>query len=218
MTTDSAPSGVSRSTAQQVRPITVGAERTDILAAPDDYAAIFQIRRSIVCPDLLEPALLGSLLERCRRGHFVAEHVERIGSREVESPQRAGSALNIVLSRVPFLRWVEAATGCEGLVRVEGRVVQTRANGSDRLDWHNDLDAGPRRLGMTISLSDAPYDGGDFELREVATREMLTHYHHDRAGTALIFDVHRALEHRVLPILAGGPRRVFTGWFMQREA
>ena len=138
----------------RTRPIAVGAERTDCLEAPDDYFGMFQRRRSIVYPDLLEPGLLASLLDRCRRGGFVAEHVARIGWREVEAPQRVGGALNILLSRAPFLRWVEAATGCEGLVRAEGRVVQTRANGTDRLDWHNDMDVGPRRLGVTIDLSE----------------------------------------------------------------
>ena len=30
----------------------------------------------------------------------------------------------------------------------------------------------------------------------------------------LIFRVSSKLEHRVLPLTAGGPRRVFTGWAM----
>ena len=200
------------------RLIAIGAQRTDILVAPDGPAHDFERQRAIECRDLLTPDLLASLLDRCRRGRFVADHVERLGSREVEAPQRVGAALNILLSHPLFLRWVEAVTGSHALDRVEGRVVQTRANGMDALDWHNDTHddaAGARRLGITVNLSDAAYEGGGFELRRIGTREMLIRYRHDRAGTALIFAIAGDLEHRVLPLTSGGPRRVFTGWFVQ---
>lgn len=200
------------------RPIAIGAQRTAILVPPDGPAEDFERQRAIECRELLDPDLLASLLDRCRRGRFVADHVDRLGSREVEAPQRVGAALNIVLSRPPFLRWVEAVTGSHGLDRVEGRVVQTRANGIDALDWHNDTHddaAGARRLGITVNLSEAAYEGGGFELRTAATREILTRYRHARAGTALIFAIAGDLEHRVLPVASGGPRRVFTGWFVQ---
>lgn len=200
------------------RPIAIGAQHTAILVLPDGPARVFQRHRAIECRDLIEPDLLASLLDRCRRGSFVADHVDRLGSREIEAPQRVGAALNIVLSRLPFLHWVEAVTSSRGLHRVEGRVVQTRANGMDALDWHNDTHddaAGARRLGITVNLSDAAYEGGGFELRTTATQEMRTRYRQDRAGTALIFDIAGDLEHRVLPLASGGPRRVFTGWFVQ---
>ena len=33
-------------------------------------------------------------------------------------------------------------------------------------------------------------------------------------GAMLIFEVSRRCEHRVHPLTGGGPRRVFTGWFI----
>ncbi|TCP65995.1 MULTISPECIES: 2OG-Fe(II) oxygenase [unclassified Sphingomonas] len=200
------------------RPIAIGAQRTEILVAPAGAAQDFKRQRAIECRDLIAPDLLASLLDRCRRGGFVADHVDQLGSREVEAPQRVGAALNIVLSRPSFLHWIEVVTGCHDLHRVEGRLVQNRANGLDALDWHNDTHddaAGARKLGITINLSDAAYEGGSFELRMTGTQETLVRYRHDRAGTALIFDIASDLEHRVLPLASGGPRRVFTGWFVQ---
>jgi hypothetical protein len=205
----------------EVRPIAVGPQRTDVRAPPDALAQVFLRHRAIECRDMLDPDLLASLLERCRRGSFVADHVDQLGWREVEAPQRVGAALNIMLSRPAFLRWIEAVTGRHDLRRVEGRVVQTRANGRDALDWHNDTHddaAGARRLGITVNLSATAYEGGDFELRLAGTHAMVTRYRHDRAGTALIFDIAGDLEHRVLPVSSGGPRRVFTGWFVQRSS
>lgn len=195
------------------RPLQVGARQTEILEPPEGYAALFRKHHAIVCRDLLDPALLATLLARCRSGRFVDESVTRLGTREVEAPQRVGRALNVLLNRAPLLRWLEAATGCAPLDSVAGRVVQTRANDHDALDWHDDLNEPNRRLAVTINLSDAPYRGGTFELREAASGALCLSHLHARAGDALIFAVRRGLEHRVLPLLSGGPRRVYAGWF-----
>lgn len=199
------------------RPVAIGALRTDLSAAPEAYAPIFARHRAIECPDLVATDFLAGLIDRCRRGGFVAEDVEWLGSREIETPERVGIALSIALGRPSFLRWIEAVTGHRGLERVSGRVVQARANAIDALDWHDDRYDKARRLAIVVNLSDAGFDGGGFELREVATGRMLTTYRHQRAGTALIFDVADDIEHRVLPVTGGGPRRVFTGWFMASD-
>ncbi|WP_162233337.1 2OG-Fe(II) oxygenase [Sphingomonas sp. Leaf33] len=122
--------------------------------------------------------------------------------------------MTIALARPPMLRWLEAVTGCGPLTRVDGRVIQARANGIDALDWHDDRGNVDRRLAITIDLSDTGYDGGLFELREVASQRLLTTHRHDRPGSALIFDVADDIEHRVQPVTRGGPRRVYTGWFL----
>lgn len=200
------------------RPAQVGASETVILEAPDRWAAIFQSQQALVARDLVDPTLLSALVHRCRTGVFVEDHVAGIGAREVEAPQRVGRVLNLALGRPNLLRWLEAVTGARALVRVEGRVVQLRANDLDELAWHNDMDGEHRRLAVTIDLSDAPYTGGEFELREARTHKRLMRFHHDRPGTALIFAVRRDLEHRVTPLRSGGPRRVYTGWFFDSPA
>jgi hypothetical protein len=199
------------------RPACVGPELTQILEAPEGWAADFQTRQALVARDLIDPGLLATLIERCRAGRFIDDYVGGIGSRQVEAPQRVGRVLNLALSRPNFLSWVEQATGMRPLAKVEGRVVQLRANGADQLAWHNDMDGHHRMLGVTIDLSDAPFAGGAFELRETRTGKPLLRFDHDNPGTALIFTVSPALEHRVLPLTSGGPRRVFSGWFFDSE-
>jgi hypothetical protein len=39
-------------------------------------------------------------------------------------------------------------------------------------------------------------------------------HHHASPGEALVFEVSPALEHRVTPLTAGGPRTIFAGWFL----
>jgi len=199
----------------EVRPFTIGVTTTQLLQPPEAVRDEFARRRSILCHDAIEPGFLATLQGLCNRGGFMPDSVEGLGDREVEQPQRAGGAISLALQREGLRRWLEAATGCGPLGKVEGRVVQTRANGHDQLDWHNDLQDPRRRLAITANLSEAPYEGGLFQLRAVVTREMLTEHLHAERGTVLIFDISRDLEHRVLPLTRGGPRRVYTGWFFR---
>ena len=63
-------------------------------------------------------------------------------------------------------------------------------------------------------MADLPYEGGAFEMRRKGTEDLLMRHIHRDMGTALIFQVGAELEHRVCSVIAGGPRRVFAGWFL----
>jgi len=197
------------------RAFTIGASSTEVLEDPEPYRTQFSRAHAIVVRGCFEPALLDKLLQRCRETSFSVDDANGLGNREVESPQRVGAALNLLLGRSTLLGWLEAVTGHRPLVRAAGRLVQARANGADHLTWHDDHDLPGRKLGMVISLCEADYDGGIFEMRRKGTVEPLCTYKHETAGSALIFDIDRTLEHRVTPVTAGGPRRVYAGWFMQ---
>ena len=196
-------------------PLTIGFEKTEIRDSPETFAATFLRNKAIVLPKLISQPLIGKLVQRCRTGRFIPDTVEGLGTREVEAPQIVGGAITLLLRRPAVLRWVEEATGCGPLATVVGRVVQTRANDGDRLRWHDDLDDTGRRLGVTIGLSDTPHGGGEFQIRSRRESDVTFSFHHGTAGTGLIFDIRTELVHRVMPLLEGGPRRVYTGWFMQ---
>lgn len=200
------------------RPFVIGAASTEILEPAENFRSRFATARSILCPEAIEPRFLATLSGLCDRGSFVPDTVENLGDREVERPQRAGGAITLALRRAGLMRWIEAATSCGPLASVEGRVVQARPNNHDRLDWHDDRHDPRRRLAVTVNLTESPYEGGLFELRTVHGHDVLTTHHHAAPGTMLVFDVAPDLEHRVLPVAAGGPRRVYTGWFIRAAA
>ena len=196
-------------------PFVVGAYQTLVYAPPERLAAEFALHRAIACRGAIEPGLLSSLMRFCRDGSFLSDEVKGLGHREVESPQRAGRVITLALKRAALISWLEGVAGCGPLGNVEGRVVRALANNHDQLVWHDDLDDPCRRLAITINLSEQAYEGGLFELRDKRTHDIRATHHHLEPGTALVFDVAPDVEHRVLPVTAGGPRCVYTGWFFK---
>ena len=193
----------------------IGAMQTRICLDAGEAAESFAQHRALVCNGVLDPPFLATLQKICGRAQFTSDEVEGVGHREIEVPPRAGGALTLALKRANLLRWIQDVTRCGPIRSVEGRVVQTHPNAQDQLLWHNDLNDPRRRLAITIHLGVQPYEGGMFELRVAKTGEILLRHRHLEPGSALILDVARGLEHRLLPVTSGGPRRVYAGWFLE---
>lgn len=160
--------------------------------------------------------LLAALDTLGQRATYVGQQVPQIGHRWVDSRELAATAMKVAVCRPAFLRWVEAVTGCGPTASMAAWVAETRPGGDDHLGWHRDTGAN-YAVGMTVHLGADSYEGGIFELREVATG--IVRYRHDRAhrGDVLLFDIDQRLEHRVTPVTAGAPRRVFTGWLLKAD-
>lgn len=200
--------------ANLIAPFRIGNAATEILADPGGVSEGFQQARSIGVLDGFAPPLLRALLDQCRRASWVSNMIGSLGTREEEMPERVGPVIRLMLARPEMLRWVEAVTGCGPLATVTGRVAQTRPGSGQGLGWHSDRGDPLRRLAVTVNLTDTPYEGGLFELRTTPGHELLRVHHHAEPGSVLIFRIDRGLEHRLLPVTSGGPRRVFAGWFM----
>jgi hypothetical protein len=195
----------------------IGMHKTELLQPPEASLEGFQRIRALECRDAIDPPMLDLVMRQADRSGFDLQQVEKIGDREIEAGSRAGAALMLVLKRRNLLDWLEQATGCGPLDTVMGMVVQARAGEDHHLVWHDDRQETRRRLAITINLTAVPYEGGLFEMRRKKTHEPLIAYRHTMPGTALIFHVASDIQHRVLPVTSGGPRRVFTGWFLARE-
>lgn len=177
-------------------------------------AAALAERPAIVLSGLLAPELR-RMIDPVLRHPFVEQRVEGSpGMRRVEQGiQPASRALELALRRAPLLRWLERVSGCGPLIRVEGEVAEYRPGGEDYLSWHQDLHKPGRKLALVIDLSDGGYEGGIFELRDKQSKQVLIRHHHDQPGSALLFRIAEHLEHRVLAVTSGGPRRVFACGF-----
>jgi hypothetical protein len=177
-------------------------------------AAQFARRHVLELPDLLQPDVLERLAPTIRAARFVPRAVEGVGARLRERPTRLGNLLCLLLRGQALRDWLARITGVSPLAGVTGAVARFECGGGQSLDWHNDITAAGRLLAVTINIGDAPYEGGAFEMRHRDTKEILFRHSHRRPGSALVFRVSKALEHRVTPVSAGGPRTVFSGWFL----
>jgi hypothetical protein len=202
---------------KELSPFVIGAERTQVLGDGGASAESFAQCRAIMCPKALDPPFLTTLLKITRAAQFAPDPVDRVGQREIETPNIAGAALTLALRRSNLIRWIEETTQCGPLGSIDGCVAQIRPVAGHGLRWHDDLNTPERRLAITIDLSEQTYEGGLFELRLAKTKEVLLRFRHAMPGSALIFDVSPGLDHRVLPLTSGGPRRVYAGWFLKRK-
>lgn len=190
------------------------------VGSADDEAMLatrFASSRAIGLPGFLAPELLRQLSGFWQDADFAPETVGKLGRRTIETPGRAGAAIRFVLGRRALYRWLEQLTGCRALSGVTGAVVRMRQAQDESLTWHDDWAGGKfanRVLGVTINLGDLPYRGGDFEMRRKGETTLCCRHHHSAPGAALVFEVSPTLQHRVTPVIEGGPRTVFTGWFV----
>lgn len=195
-------------------PFLIGPHGVTVTADAAFWRASFATLPAISIPFAFEPEFCAKMVARAARAEFVEDHVARIGLRAIEVPQRVGAALSLLLHSPALLDWLEQVTSMGPLRAVAGRLVETRANQRDALDWHDDQDNLTRRLAVVINLSDQPCVGGQFQLRRKGEAIPLLCHDHPQAGSILIFAVRPELEHRVTQLSAGGPRRVYAGWFL----
>lgn len=183
--------------------------------AGDAAAAAERYRQEhlVSLPGLLDAAYLDLLDRAGQSSTFVRETVTGLGEREIEEPLRMTSALLLGLRSAPLVEWVRAVTGNPAITTARGNVVRSWPGGVDRLDWHDDSDMPNRIAAITILLGDTDFVGGEFELRRKGS-DAATSFRHARRGDSLLIKVHPGLEHRVMPLTAGGPRCVFAGWYM----
>jgi 2-oxoglutarate-Fe(II)-dependent oxygenase superfamily protein len=201
-------------------PIVVSAARSEALAdagALAELAARFRSEHALLLRGLLAPAWLATLQQLLGRARFERRSVRRVGDQMIETPNLVGRALDLTLARPSMLTWMQQLTGAGPLESVHGSVTRLVAGDGQELAWHDDLDFAWRPLAISVALTATPFEGGDFELRERASGRILWRQHHDSPGDALVFRVDRRLEHRVLPVRAGGPRTVFAGWFVASQ-
>lgn len=193
-------------------PVTVTASGCRVDHDPAKLADMFREHGAIELRGLIDPQFATLLMARIEKCGWVRQEVGLAGSRLVEAPPRLlTKALRLALSGEVFRDCIKSITGVDGQLCVDGELVQMQASNEEHfLSWHDDRHEPRRRLGFTINLSEVPYQGGEFEMRRKGGTTTYRHSHM-HIGSMLLFRVSNKDEHRVLPVTAGGPRRVFAG-------
>lgn len=200
------------------RPFCVEISGTTIIEDAAPYRQAFGTTPALLFEDVFSAPLLDRLMARAGTSGFTLRDNGHVGLREFADDGSIGAAFALMLDRPLLCSWLTKATGCPPMRGVVGSINQATPGTDNGLTWHDDLTNKGRMLGIVVNLSDSPYDGGIFEMRPKGSVEPLLTCHHVRRGSTLIFAVRPDLEHRVTPLTSGGPRRVYTGWFLRDEA
>jgi hypothetical protein len=127
-------------------------------------------------------------------------------------------ALNFVMNRPALFEAIEQITGCQKIGCFYGRIYRSLPGSGHHLDWHDDLTDRNRLIGLSLNLSGHQYEGGVFQLRERISKRVTAEVAFEGLGTAHIFRIDPAMEHRVTPITGSHPRTMAAGWFMSQPA
>ncbi len=136
----------------------------------------------------------------------------------VEDSMRV-SALHDVLFLIfnsdEMIESIRIITGNSRIKGFVGRGYRLRANPQHFFDWHSDMAEG-RRLAVSINIKSSRYEGGDLEIRECRRPAQLQRVKNHRFNSAVLFNVRKNLEHRVVSVQSG-QKHAFVGWFTTKS-
>lgn len=126
--------------------------------------------------------------------------------------------LFMLMNRDEFLNTIGYITGIKSIKSFQGRIYKLLPNEKGFLKWHNDIVSSEKRLiGMSLNLSNIPYEGGHFILRNKETQKQYRDIYYTDWGTAHIFRIDPTLQHCVTQVLGDNPRIAYAGWFYESE-
>lgn len=194
-------------------PIRIGLKDTQVLTDAGANAVIADAIATMggaIFEDVVEPDLLASWTGVAYGAAWNEVDLRQLGVRDSDLSPSTALPFCLALARSPFMRWLEAITGCDAITNIEGHVSQMRPD--HVISWHRDAGLGIRRLAMVINLTIDPYDGARFLLRRKSTREPLFAYRATAPGSLAVFRIGDDLQHSVTRLTAGGPRTTFSCW------
>ena len=185
-----------------------------ILASPDcldSLASTFRQNHFIYLPKLLEPELLQRVSARIQSGSFQLREHKGIGKELGMIDLGAEALLVFLFNNSSLFRFVERVTGCARVGSFMGRIYRYQPE-SDHFDqWHSDL-VGDRMVALSLNLGREPHEGGDLEIRDKNTKQVLQRICNPCHGDAVLFQLDRNLEHRRTRVNRAS-KTAFAGWF-----
>ena len=168
--------------------------------------------------DFIAPPLLARVpqwLETSRYSYAV--HPTGTRNLVMHRDQPLVAAFEILLNQVRLFRAIaEFADLEEDITFFDGHCSKQLPIDSHFGAWHNDV-AATKLVGLSISLSPKPVQGGMFLLRRARTGEVCRQVPAGRLGDAHLFRLGRSLEHRVSSVRGKHARYAFGGAFRSGE-
>jgi hypothetical protein len=200
-------------------PVAIEADRTRVTSRETwpALATAYARDRRLLLPGLVGPRLLGRVLVRLGRAAFTTRVATRVHppaiDLKLQDPVLHG-ALQYLLNDARVIEFIRAVASAPAITGYVGAVYRLLPGEGHRDSWHSDVD-GNRRVGLTVNLSEAPFDGGELELRDRQSRSVLWRVHNAGPGDGLLFPIDAALQHRIRPMAGTAAKTALAGWFCE---
>jgi hypothetical protein len=176
--------------------------------------AAYERQHWLRIPALLDEPLLRRIDAALSHSGFAETRHDGVGAdsvdlRVVGAP--VSELLVLVCNDPVVLRAVEDITGSAPLTRFSGSIYRMLPRAGHQQEWHDDL-IGGRLITLSINLGTSIYSGGVLEMRHRTTGGTIAEVPNTGRGDAVLFNLDRALEHRVTPVTSG-VKTAFAGWF-----
>lgn len=178
----------------------------------------FAHHHCVVLEDFVSPPLLARVPQWLDTSRY-SYAVHRTGTCNLvmHSDQPLVAAFEILLNQAQLFRAIAEFAGLEEDVTFfEGHCSKQLPIDSHFGAWHNDV-ATTKLVGLSISLSPKPVQGGVFLLRRAQTGEVCRQVPAGKLGDAHLFRLGKSLEHRVSSVRGKHARYAFGGAFRSGE-
>lgn len=186
----------------------------DALAAA---RAFFQANRHLPLPGFFGPDLLEIVQRQLRIAPFKTRVANLVDPPAVDlklDDALLQGSLRWLLNEQSVRHAIRGVTGIQS--EAFGGGVYRIAAGQGHLDsWHDDLD-GRRSVGITINLTEGVFEGGELQMREKGSEDLLWRFANTGAGDGLLFAIGESLEHCIAPMKGSIPKTALAGWFSPR--
>ena len=175
----------------------------------------FARRHCVVFENFIAPSLLEKVPEWLETSLYF-DFVHPTDTRELvmRRDQPLVGAFEILLNQGQLFKAIAEFAGLEeDITFFDGRCYKRLPIDNHSGHWHSDGGT-TRRVGLSISLSPKPVQGGVFRIRRARTGEVFRQVPAGRLGDAHLFRLANRLEHCVSSVEGKNPKYAFAGWFL----
>ena len=169
----------------------------------ENHRLQFKEQHVFICPKLFSDSLHPIISNKLNSSPYIQKIDKKedgsIISQEysISSEAIITQIINFYLNQNAVIEAVKKISNNPKIKSFKGRVYKFEADEFSFDNWHDDRTDNSRLLGLSINLSEAPYDGGEFQIRNKENKQVYTKVKHQHWGSAHFFRIHPMLEHVV---------------------
>jgi 2OG-Fe(II) oxygenase superfamily len=188
-------------------------------AVAEAARARFDREHVLHLPGLLDPELRCIFIPEIEQAEFSPRRYG-VGRELYMTPNPICDVFHFLLNRRDVFSWVRFLVGCPAIGCFVGRGYRMLP-GEHSFAWHDDLadDEGRedgRMATLSINLSERTFRGGQLQMRDSKSKEIIFRAPSLEWGDGLLFRVAESVEHCVTPVEGIIPKTAFVGWFQER--